>query len=103
MSVVYKALDPTIGRTVAIKAIRLSDFHDAEEQRRVRERLLREAQSAGLLSHPNIVTIYDVLEEEDNAYIVMEYVGGAPLEKMLRSRALPDRASLLRYLQQVAD
>ena len=103
MGVVYKALDPTIGRTVAIKAIRLSDFQDAEEQRRVRERLLREAQSAGLLSHPNIVTIYDVLEGEDSAYIVMEYVGGASLERMLRSHALPERGTLLQYLRQVAD
>ena len=50
MGIVYKALDPTIGRTVAIKAIRLSDFQNAEEQRRVRERLLREAKAAGLLS-----------------------------------------------------
>jgi serine/threonine protein kinase len=103
MGVVYKALDPTIGRTVAIKAIRLSEFQDAEEGRRVRERLLREAQSAGLLSHPNIVTIYDVLEEEDSAYIVMEYVGGASLERMLRTHTLPDRGALLRYLRQVAD
>ncbi len=109
MGIVYKALDPMIGRTVAIKAIRLSDFQDPEEQRRVRERLLREAQSAGLLVHPNIVTIYDVLEEEDSAYIVMEYVGGASLERMLRSRtlpdagSLPDASSLLRYLHQVAD
>ena len=103
MGVVYKALDPTIGRTVAIKAIRLSDFQNADEQRRVRERLLREAQSAGLLSHPNIVTIYDVLEVENSAYIVMEYIGGASLERMLRSHALPDRTALLRYLRQVAD
>lgn len=103
MGVVYKALDPTIGRTVAIKAIRLSDFQDPEEQRRVRERLLREAQSAGLLSHPNIVTIYDVLEQEDSAYIVMEYVGGASLERMLQSRTLLDREPLLHYLRQVAD
>ena len=101
--VVYKALDPTIGRTVAIKAIRLSDFQDVEDRRRMRERLLREARSAGLLSHPNIITIYDVLEEEDSAYIVMEYVGGASLERMLRSGTLPDRTLLLHYLRQVAD
>ncbi len=103
MGIVYKALDPTIGRTVAIKAIRLSDFQDPAERRRVHDRLLREAQSAGLLSHPNIITIYDVLEEEDSAYIVMEYVGGASLERMLRSNTLPDREPLLHYLRQVAD
>ena len=76
MGVVYKALDPAIGRTVAIKTIHLSELSNPEERQRVRDRLLREAQSAGLLSHPNIVTIYDVLEKEDYAYIFMEYVNG---------------------------
>jgi len=103
MGVVYKALDPAIGRTVAIKTIRLSELIDPEERQRVRERLLREAQSAGVLSHPNIVTIYDVREEEDFAYIFMEYVSGASLEKMLRKRSLPDSAALLQFLRQVGE
>jgi tRNA A-37 threonylcarbamoyl transferase component Bud32 len=103
MGVVYKALDPAIGRTVAIKTIRLSDLADPQERRRVHERLLREAQSAGMLSHPNIVTIYDVLEEEDVAYVFMEYVNGASLEKLAQTDALPDGETLLRYLRQVAD
>lgn len=102
MGVVYKALDPAIGRTVAIKTIRLSDLTDNEERRRVHERLLREAQAAGILSHPNIVTIYDVLEQEDFAYVFMEYVNGSSLERMLRERRLPDRGELLDYLRQVA-
>jgi serine/threonine protein kinase len=102
MGVVYKALDPAIGRTVAIKTIRLSDLTDPEERRRVHERLLREAQAAGILSHPNIVTIYDVLEEQDFAYVFMEYVNGSSLERMLRTRTLPERADLLAYLRQVA-
>ena len=103
MGVVYKALDPAIGRTVAIKTIRLSELTDPEERRRVHERLLREAQSAGILSHPNIVTIYDVLEQEDFAYVFMEYVNGASLEKMMQTQALPEGAVLLQYLRQVAD
>ena len=103
MGVVYKALDPAIGRTVAIKTIRLSELTDPQERRRVHERLLREAQSAGVLSHPNIVTIYDVLEQEDFAYVFMEYVNGASLEKMIQTAALPDGAALLHYLRQVAD
>ncbi len=103
MGVVYKALDPAIGRTVAIKTIHLSDFVDPGERQRVRDRLLREAQSAGVLSHPNIVTIYDVLEKEDYAYIFMEFVSGSSLEKMLRERSLPDGAGLLHFLRQVAD
>lgn len=103
MGVVYKALDPAIGRTVAIKTIRLSELTDPQERRRVHERLLREAQSAGMLSHPNIVTIYDVLEQDDFAYVFMEYVNGASLEKLAQTGALPDGAALLHYLRQVAD
>ncbi|HEX3683506.1 MAG TPA: serine/threonine-protein kinase [Bryobacteraceae bacterium] len=103
MGVVYKALDPAIGRTVAIKTIRLSELTDPEERRRVHERLLREAQSAGVLSHPNIVTIYDVLEQQEFAYVFMEYVNGASLEKMTQTGALPQGAELLHYLRQVAD
>ena len=101
--IVYKALDPAIGRTVAIKTIDLGELSNADERQRVRERLLREAQSAGLLSHPNIVTIYDVLEKEDYAYIFMEYVNGSSLENMLRTGSLPDNAALLQFLRQVAD
>src|SRR5205823_7036509 len=69
----------------------------------IRERLLREAQSAGVLSHPNIVTIYDVLEEGEYAYIFMEYVSGKSLEKLFRSQSLPKKSALLKYLVQVAD
>jgi tRNA A-37 threonylcarbamoyl transferase component Bud32 len=101
--IVYKALDPAIARTVAIKTIDLRELTNPDERQRVRERLLREAQSAGLLSHPNIVTIYDVLEKEDYAYIFMEYVNGASLEMMLRNRKLPDSTALLQFLRQVAD
>ncbi len=101
IGVVYKALDPAIGRTVAIKAIRLADFKDPEERERLRERLLREAQAAGLLSHPNIVTIYDVLEKEEFAYIFMEYVEGESLDAMLKKGLLP--LQLMQFLRQIAD
>ncbi len=60
MGVVFQAVDPTIGRTVAIKTIRLSDVTNTQERAKLRERLFREARSAGILSHPNIVTIYDM-------------------------------------------
>ena len=103
MGVVYKALDPAIGRTVAIKTIRLSEFVDPEERQRIRERLLREAQSAGVLSHPNIITIYDVLEQADFAYILMEYVHGSSLEKLLQKKAVPDSATMLHLFRQVSD
>jgi len=101
--VVYRATDPAIGRTVALKSIRLADVGDAEEQRLVRNKLLSEAQSAGILSHPNIVTIYDVFESGELAYISMEYVDGVSLEELLRDSALPGRDKVLRFLRQIAE
>src|SRR4028119_1051589 len=85
MGVVYPALDTAIGRTVAIKTIRLSEISDQSEHLKLRERLMREAQSAGILSHPNIVTIYDVGEENGIAYVAMECVDGPTLDKLLES------------------
>jgi serine/threonine protein kinase len=102
MGVVYRAQDPAIGRTIAIKTIRLSDLTDPGERERLRERLFREAQSAGILSHPNIVTIYDILEEGGLAYIFMEFVNGAPLEKLLTAAQSPDKNTLLSILRQTA-
>ena len=83
MGVVYHAIDPNIGRPVAIKTIRLADAGKPEEQDRLRERLMREARSAGMLSHPGIVTIYDVEQQDDLAYIAMEYVDGPTLDHLL--------------------
>ncbi len=88
MGVVYHALDPNIGRPVAIKTIRIGDARKPEEQQRLRERLLREARSAGSLSHPGIVTIYDVEQQGDLAYIAMEYVDGPTLDHLI-SRGTP--------------
>jgi serine/threonine protein kinase len=102
MGVVYQALDPTIGRTIAIKSIRLQDLTDTAERERLRERLVREAQSAGILSHPGIVTIYDIAEEEGMAYIFMEFVNGPPLEKMLLTEQTPDKETLLSIFRQTA-
>ena len=102
MGVVYKAQDPAIGRVVAIKSIRLSDLTDETERRRLHDRLFREAQSAGVLSHPNIVTIYDIAEEDGMAYIFMEYVNGPTLEKLLGARQPPARETLLSLLRQTA-
>jgi serine/threonine protein kinase len=101
MGIVYRALDPSIGRTVAIKTIRLTEFVDPGERARLRDRLMREAQSAGILSHPNIVTIYDVSEEDDVAYIAMEFVDGPTLERMLHADP-PDTKLILSIIQQTA-
>jgi serine/threonine-protein kinase len=102
MGVVYQAQDPTIGRTIAIKSIRLQDLTDETERARLRERLFREAQSAGILSHPNIVTIYDVAEQGEMAYIFMEFVNGPPFEQMLRVEQAPDKETLLSIFRQTA-
>src|ERR1039458_4205668 len=83
MGVVYHAIDPNIGRPVAIKTINLGAVPKAEDQERMRERLFREARSAGILSHPGIVTIYDVEQQDDLAYIAMEYVDGPTLDQLL--------------------
>src|SRR5688572_25912368 len=85
MGIVYGATDPEIGRTVAIKTIRLNELADESERTKLRDRLMREAQSAGVLSHPNIVTIFDVGREGDLAYIAMEYVNGPTLDRMVRA------------------
>jgi serine/threonine protein kinase len=102
MGIVYKAQDPAIGRTIAIKSIRLGDLTDEVERERLHERLFREAQSAGILSHPGIVTIYDIAEEDGLAYIFMEFVNGPPLEKMLRHEQTPDKETLLSIFRQTA-
>ncbi len=102
MGIVYKAQDPAIGRTIAIKSIRLTDLSDEKERERLRERLFREAQSAGILSHPGIVTIYDIAEENGMAYIFMEFVNGPPLEKMLNQAQMPDKATLVSIFRQTA-
>lgn len=81
MGVVYRAVDPLLERTVAIKTIPL-DLPEAERAE-FEERFQREAKSAGQLSHPNIVTIYDVGETEDAAYIAMEYLHGQSLKDIL--------------------
>jgi serine/threonine protein kinase len=86
MGVVFKALDPSIGREVAIKTIRLAEFTDAGQRGNQRERLFREARSAGILNHPSIVTIYDMAEQGDTAYIAMEYVDGSTLEDLLSTK-----------------
>ncbi len=83
MGVVYRAKDPAIGRLVAIKLIRMDAVSDSPEDEFLRGRLLREAQSAGVLSHPGIVTIYSIAKENDIAYIAMEYVNGPTLEKLI--------------------
>src|SRR5262245_34507131 len=89
MGVVYKAKDPTIGRTVALKTMRV-DVHGLDGGDLLR-RFQNEARAAGLLSHPNIVTIYDAGERDGNFYIAMELIEGTTLQELLlEKRILPE-------------
>ncbi len=86
MGVVYKARDPKIDRWVALKTIRFSDGLSPATRQEFLQRFYREAQTAGKLSHPGIVTIYDVGEEGETPFIAMEYVDGRTLEDLLLER-----------------
>lgn len=79
MGAVYLGRDPKIGRVVAIKTLALSQEFEGDALADARERFFREAQTAGRLTHPNIVTIYDAGEEHDLAYIAMEFLHGRDL------------------------
>ncbi|MCG6970336.1 MAG: protein kinase [Gammaproteobacteria bacterium] len=80
MGTVYLGVDPKISRMVAIKALPLSDEFDSRQIEEVRKRFYREAETAGRLNHPNIVTIFDVGEEHDLAYIAMDFINGEGLD-----------------------
>ncbi|MBD2846155.1 Stk1 family PASTA domain-containing Ser/Thr kinase [Paenibacillus sp. IB182496] len=83
MALVYKAQDMLLGRNVAVKVLRQQFVDDDEFVRRFR----REAQAAASLSHPNVVSVYDVGQEGDTHYIVMEYVEGSNLNEIILERA----------------
>ena len=87
MGVVYKALDPVLDRTVALKTIMLGD--DALEREDFHSRFFQEAKAAGRLNHPALITIYDFGEEGSLAYMAMELLGGTELSKRMAQGALP--------------
>jgi len=88
MGVVYLGRDPKIGRVVAIKTMALSQEFEADELQDVKDRFFREAETAGRLNHPNIVTIFDAGEEHDLAYIAMEFLKGKDLVPYTKAGAL---------------
>ncbi len=100
MGTVYKAIDPRLDRTVALKTIRLDPA--SADYAEFRERFHAEAKSAGRLSHPNIVTIHDVGEVDDIAFIAMEYLRGETLRDMLDRQRFSVRRAI-RYAMQIAD
>ena len=103
MGVVYLGKDPKIGRVVAIKTMALSQEFEADELVEVKERFFREAETAGRLSHPNIVTIYDAGEEHDLCYIAMELLKGKDLAPYVKPDNLLSVEKAVSIVARVAD
>lgn len=100
--VVYKARDPKINRVVAIKTIPTQELRSFAGGQQLYERLAREAQSAGALNHPGIVTVYELAEEEAVTYIVMEYVPGRSLRDVMGADEPPATETKLSIVRQIA-
>jgi serine/threonine-protein kinase len=103
MGVVYLGKDPKIGRTVAIKTMALSQEFEGDELTEVKERFFREAETAGRLNHPAIVTIYDAGEEHDLAYIAMEFLKGKDLLPYTKPDSLLPPGKALSIIVKVAE
>jgi len=103
MGIVYLGKDPRINRTTAIKTFRFSDDFKPEEIEKLKETFFREAESAGTLSHPHIVTIYDAGEEQDLAYIAMEFLEGEDFEKYTKKENLLPMRKVIDYVADIAD
>lgn len=103
MGVVYLGKDPRINRTTAIKTFRLGEDLDPEETKKLKEKFFREAESAGTLSHPHIVTIYDAGEEQDLAFIAMEFLEGEDLQKYTKRKNLLPMRKVLDFVADIAD
>lgn len=103
MGAVYLGKDPKISRVVAIKTMALSQEFEEDELDEVKERFFREAETAGRLNHPNIVTIFDAGDEQDLAYIAMEYLKGTDLVKHIKKDNLLPVTKVLSLIQRTAE
>src|SRR5512142_97586 len=103
MGVVYLGKDPKINREVAIKTLRFADEFDPADMAVMKERFFREAESAGRLVHPNIVTIYDAGDDGDISYIAMELLSGCDLKDFIAKDKLLPVAETLETIAKVAD
>jgi serine/threonine-protein kinase len=103
MGVVYLGRDPKINRVVAIKTMALSQEFEADELVEVKERFFREAETAGRLNHPNIVTMFDAGEEHDLAYIAMEFLKGKDLVSVAKPGNLLPLPRVMSIVARVAD
>jgi serine/threonine protein kinase len=100
MGVVYRAHDPFIGRTVAVKTLQLSEQGTGLTREELLNRFQTEARAAGLLTHPNIVVVYDAGEEEGLFFITMELVEGKSLQALLDSGQLFPLPRVFRIMEQ---
>ena len=103
MGVVYLGRDPQIGRETAIKTIRFTDEYEEEEADKIKEQFFSEAKTAGMLTHPNIVTIYDAGEDHDLSYIAMELLDGRDLKEHARKDGLLPVRDVLKHTADLAD
>jgi serine/threonine-protein kinase len=103
MGVVYQGRDPKINRVVAIKTMALAQEFEEDELADVKERFFREAETAGRLNHPNIVTMYDAGEEHDLAYIAMEFLKGRDLVSFTKPGQLLPLPQVVSIIARVAD
>jgi len=103
MGRVYLGHDPKISRTVAIKTLTLSDEFESDQLDEVKKRFIREAEAAGRLNHPNIVTIYDIGEDQDLSYIAMDYLKGKDLKAYSKEGELLPVNKVLNITMQVAN
>ncbi len=100
MGIVYKAVDPVIGRTVAVKTLRLSEEGTGLSRPELLNRFQTEARAAGLLTHPNIVVVFDAGEEDGLYYITMELVEGKSLQALLDAGQPFPLPRVLRIMEQ---
>ena len=100
MGVVYRANDPFIGRTVAVKTLQLSEQGTGLTREELLNRFQTEARAAGLLTHPNIVVVYDAGEEEGLFFITMELVEGKSLQALLDAGQLFPLPRVFRIMEQ---
>jgi len=103
MGAVYIGQDPKISRVVAIKTMALTQEFEDDELIKVKARFFREAETAGRLNHPNIVTIFDAGEEHDLAYIAMEFLKGSDLQKYIKPHSLLPLKQVLSIIKRAAD
>lgn len=103
MGEVYLGRDPRINRTCAVKTFRIGEDMDPAETEAAKRKFFREAESAGTLSHPNIVTIYDAGHEQDLVFIAMEYLQGDTLEQYIKPGTLMALPRILSVVGDLAD